>query len=45
LIGGRFLVEVLVDNTIEPDDAWTAITELDPDDLIDAAKSAKPSKP
>jgi len=43
LVGGRFLVEVMVDDTIKPDDAWTAVTELDPDDLIDAAqKAAKP---
>lgn len=41
LIGGRFLVEVMIDNTIKPDDAWTAITELDPDDLLDAAQEAR----
>lgn len=44
LIGGRFLVEALVDNTVKPDDAWTAITELDPDELLDAAEAAR-SKP
>lgn len=43
LIGGRFLVEVMVDDTIKPDDAWTAVSELDADDLLDAArKAAKP---
>lgn len=41
LVGGRFLVEVMVDNTIKPDDAWTAVIELDADDLIDAAKAAR----
>lgn len=40
LISGRFLVEVVVDNAIKPDDAWTAVTELDPDDLEDAEEAA-----
>jgi hypothetical protein len=46
LVGGRFLVEVMVDNTVKPDDAWTAVTELDADDLLDAAEAArKAAKP
>jgi hypothetical protein len=41
LISGRYLVEVVVDNAIKPDDAWLAVTELDPDDLEDAEEAAR----
>lgn len=41
LISGRFLVEVVVDNAIKPDDAWLAVTELDPDDLDEAKDEAR----
>lgn len=45
LIGGRFLVEVMVDNAIEEDDAWTAIEEIERDELErTAAAAAAPAK-
>lgn len=40
LIGGRFLVEVMVDNAIEQDDAWTAIEEIERDELERTAAAA-----
>lgn len=41
LVAGRFLVEVLVDNAADKDDAWTAIGEVERDSLIKAAAAAR----
>jgi hypothetical protein len=40
LIAGRFLVEALVDNAVEEDDAWTAIREVEQAGLASAAKAS-----